>query len=55
MKLKKGFTKISLIFAIIFGIVFPAVAAESIPPMWIDFCPDGLEKIYSRNIQLLGK
>lgn len=51
MKLKKGFTKISLIFAIIFGVVFPAVAAESIPPMWIDFCPDGLENAEYKEIK----
>ena len=50
MKLKKGFTNIILSLILVGAFALAGFGAELIPPLWDDFCPDGLENAEYKEI-----
>ncbi len=51
MKLKKGFTNIILSLILVGAFALAGFGAELIPPLWDDFCPDGLENAEYKEIK----
>ena len=51
MKLKKGFTNIILSLILVGAFALAGFGVELIPPLWDDFCPDGLENAEYKEIK----